>query len=145
MIRIISGLLLSISLVLIGCEKNIEEPTGFNNGTVIIDIFSNETFISYATAYNYKNGNNYFLELSVNIPNTDGSSSKKVLKGEYFKIKEDIKILTDSILIEEVKEQLGVKTKDELNKLEYTATIYNVDKGEIADGTGMTKKIFIEK
>lgn len=143
--RIILGLLLSTSLVLIGCEKKIEEPIGFNNDNVIIDIFSNETFISYAIAYNYTNGNNYFLELSVNIPNTDASSTKKVLKGEYFKIKENTKILTDSILIEEVKEQLGVKTKDELNKLEYTATIYNVEKDKIADGTGMTKKIFIEK
>ena len=143
--RIILGLLLSTSLALIGCEKKIEEPIGFNNDNVIIDIFSNETFISYAIAYNYTNGNNYFLELSVNIPNTDASSTKKVLKGEYFKIKENTKILTDSILIEEVKEQLGVKTKDELNKLEYTATIYNVEKDKIADGTGMTKKIFIEK
>ena len=143
--RIISGLLLSISLILIGCEKNIEEPIGFNNGNIIIDIFSNETFISYATAYNYINGNTYFLELSVNIPNKDGSSTKKVLKGEYFKITKDTKILTDSILIKEVKEQLEVKTKDELNKLDYTATIYNVEKDKIADGTGMTKKIFIEK
>ena len=143
--RIISGLLLCISLVLIGCEKNIKEPIGFNNGNIIIDIFSNETFISYATAYNYINGNTYFLELSVNIPNTDGSSTKNILKGEYFKITKDTKILTDSILIKEVKEQLEVKTKDELNKLEYTATIYNVKKNEIADGTGLTKKIFIEK
>ena len=143
--RIISGLLLCISLVLIGCEKNIKEPIGFNNGNIIIDIFSNETFISYATAYNYINGNTYFLELSVNIPNKDGSSTKKILKCEYFKITKDTKILTDSILIKEVKEQLEVKTKDELNKLEYTATIYNVKKNEIADGTGLTKKIFIEK
>ena len=143
--RIISGLLLCISLVLIGCEKNIKEPIGFNNGNIIIDIFSNETFISYATAYNYINGNTYFLELSVNIPNKDGSSTKKILKGEYFKITKDTKILTDSILIKEVKEQLEVKTKDELNKLEYTATIYNVKKNKIADGTGLTKKIFIEK
>lgn len=143
--KIISGLLLSIALVFVGCEKNIDEPIGFNNGNISIDIFSNETFITYATAYNYTNEKNYFLELSVNIPNTDGSSTKKILKGSYFKTKEDTKILTDSILVEDVKEQLGIETKDKLNELEYTATIYNVHKGEIADGTGMTKKIFIEK
>ena len=143
--KIILGVLLSMALVFTGCEKTIDEPIGFNNGNITIDIFSNETFISYATAYNYTNGKNYFLELSVNIPNTDGSSTKKILKGSYFKIKEENKVLTDSILVEDVKEQLGIKPKDKLNELEYTATVYNVANGKIADGTAMTKKIFIEK
>jgi len=142
--KIICVLLVSITLVLTGCEKTLEEPIGFNNGTLIIDIFSNENFITYASAYNYTNGNKYFLELSVNIDNTDGSSTKKILKGSYFKAKEDTKILTDSILIDDVKEQLDTENKTNFNKLKYTVTIYNVVNGTVADGAGMNKMVFME-
>ncbi|NBI08165.1 hypothetical protein [Senegalia massiliensis] len=135
-------------VILGGCsfngDKTVDSSIPFKEGA----IFSTESFLTYSVRGDYKEGKNYFLQLSVNVPAKDGNFTKKVLKGAEFKAEENTKILSDSILVEDIKDMISqnddydIKNlKDEWKNFDYTVDLYNMKNGNLENGSGITKKI----
>lgn len=73
-------------------------------------IHSDESGVVYSAEGDYKEGSDYALELSLNIPLGDGTSTKRMFKRQEFKATKDTKILSDRVSrvsIEEIEDVLS--------------------------------------
>lgn len=137
--------ILALSMLFVGCStSNIDESPIFNTEKQSTVIYGNadDTVATYYVNSIFNKSGDYTLELSVSIPNEDGTSSLEVLNSNVFKVNKDSSLLVDGMLVKDIEVKVKDKTTINYKDLEYQVDIYRGTKDDKGTGVGSKWKLF---
>lgn len=138
----------ALTMLFVGCGSVVKDELPIfdtENQPTVIWGNANDSVLTYYVNSKFNKSGDYTLELSVSIPNKDGTSNLKVLNSKVFKVVQDSNLLVDGILINEIENKVKEETTINYKDLEYQIDIYRGAGDSKSNGVGSKWKLFDTK